>query len=92
MTTVGVHFKATEGWNQGGNGDNALGFTALPGGFCNDKLTCGLMGNEGVWWTTEAPVDDDSVHTVLALWCVDDSYETRAMEDRNYASIRCVKD
>ena len=92
-SSVGRHFKATEGWDQGGNGDNAVGFTALPGGFCDYDKICEYMGKNGFWWTTESPWDDDiDVHTTLFFTCSNDVYNTQGSEDETYVSVRCVKD
>ncbi len=49
---VGTNLKSLEGWNNGGNGNNMYGFTALPGG---DRAPDGLfytIGDEGFWWTS----------------------------------------
>ncbi|PID94078.1 MAG: hypothetical protein CSA95_04795 [Bacteroidetes bacterium] len=49
---VGTHLKSTTGWNNGGNGDNSSGFTALPGGYrFSSDGTFYNVGTYGHWWS-----------------------------------------
>jgi uncharacterized protein (TIGR02145 family) len=56
-STAGKKLKATSGWNEGGNGTDAYGFAALPGGygdsrggsFSGDFYS---VGNYGSWRST----------------------------------------
>lgn len=52
-TNVGTKMKSTNGWNNGGNGTNESGFTALPGGyrFDGEFLSQGDFGN--FWSSSE---------------------------------------
>jgi uncharacterized protein (TIGR02145 family) len=43
--------KATSGWNSNGNGTDALGFAALPGGNGNSYGTFSNVGYYGYWWS-----------------------------------------
>jgi uncharacterized protein (TIGR02145 family) len=49
---AGGYLKATNGWNNGGNGQDTYGFAALPGG---EGSASGSrfedVGNMGGWWT-----------------------------------------
>jgi uncharacterized protein (TIGR02145 family) len=50
---AGIEMKNTNCWNNGGNGTNSSGFSALPGGY---RYVNGTFGNnigiEGYWWTS----------------------------------------
>jgi len=60
-STAGIKLKATSGWNEGGNGTDAYGFAALPGGtyahFYDFDYKGNVIGHHGVgnyseWWTS----------------------------------------
>jgi uncharacterized protein (TIGR02145 family) len=51
---AGLKIKNTSGWAENRNGTNESGFSALPGGFCNDKGICTMMGYTSHWWTKTA--------------------------------------
>jgi uncharacterized protein (TIGR02145 family) len=87
---AGAHFKATEGWTPE-SGDDFLGFTALPGGKCNEEKTCLNIGKMGYWWTSTEKVKNTS-HLALSLNGDSDSYSATAkMDNDQYISVRCVK-
>jgi uncharacterized protein (TIGR02145 family) len=51
--TAGEYLKATSGWNSSGNGTDAFGFCALPGG--QGSLSTGYFlsaGGYGSWWSS----------------------------------------
>jgi uncharacterized protein (TIGR02145 family) len=47
----GTQLKSTSGWSSSGNGTDAFGFRALPGGYSNgtNYINSGIVGQ---WWTT----------------------------------------
>ncbi|MDR2583471.1 MAG: PEGA domain-containing protein [Fibromonadaceae bacterium] len=49
--TAGYYLKATNGWNDNGNGTDAYGFSALPGGNGNSGGSFNYIGNFGYWWS-----------------------------------------
>jgi len=62
VENAATKLKAKSGWNNGGNGTDDFGFSALPGGKC-----CSFdgnfedIGNSGNWWSasaTESNADD----------------------------------
>jgi len=88
-TDTGTKMKSTTGWYGGGNGTNASGFTALPGGGHNGYGSFGLITYEAYFWS--------SSESSTSAW--------RRGLDYNYAtinrvtnskiqgfSVRCVKD
>jgi uncharacterized protein (TIGR02145 family) len=53
-TELAEELKARHGWNdcnqKSGNGTDAYGFAAMPGGYCDYGNFC-LAGSYGYWWT-----------------------------------------
>jgi len=47
---AGRYLKATDGWNSGGNGEGAFGFSALPGGTGHSNGAFYDVGYRGSWW------------------------------------------
>jgi uncharacterized protein (TIGR02145 family) len=83
--------KATSGWNDNGNGSNETGFTALPGGYCNDIGYFANMGSSGRWWTSTSFSDG-------AFGWYGFLYSGSSKVIRYYTnvaagiSVRCIKD
>ncbi|MCL1957605.1 MAG: fibrobacter succinogenes major paralogous domain-containing protein [Fibromonadales bacterium] len=55
--TAGKYLMADSGWKEGGNGTNAYGFAALPGGYSvlvrdDEKDVFENAGSQGNWWTS----------------------------------------
>jgi uncharacterized protein (TIGR02145 family) len=48
---AGTYLKATSGWNSNGNGTDAHGFSALPGGFGGSSGFFDGVGGYGYWWS-----------------------------------------
>jgi uncharacterized protein (TIGR02145 family) len=44
------YLKSQYGWSSGGNGQDAFGFAALPGGFGNSYGYFFDVGDYGLWW------------------------------------------
>ena len=50
--TEGTALKSTTGWNNGGNGTDDFGFSALPGGFRYEQGVFSSKGLSGAWWVS----------------------------------------
>jgi uncharacterized protein (TIGR02145 family) len=50
-STVGTKLKSAAGWDEGGNGTNDLGFSALPGGYGSSGGDFNDAGYSGFWWS-----------------------------------------
>jgi uncharacterized protein (TIGR02145 family) len=93
---AGYHLKADHGWegldDLGENGDDMLGFAALPGGLCSqeDEVKCSLQGDYGYWWSS-SPVEYDT-HVFMVLVSDDGgiNYAGHMVND-SYLSVRCIK-
>ncbi len=90
MYDAGAHFKAKSGWT-GENGDDLLGFTALPSGKCDEEQTCSKIGTSGYWWTSTEKTKNAS-HYALYLNGDGSSFTAaNIMDNDQYISVRCVK-
>jgi len=49
--TAGTKMKNTRGWNDNGNGNNASGFSALPGGYRHTDGSFHNIEDNGYWWS-----------------------------------------
>jgi len=89
-TMAGRKLKSTSGWYNNGNGTDAYGFSALPGGYRDSKGIFYNAGYEGNWWTCTASYsgaygrdiydDDNNVYEYIY------NYETAGL------SVRCLRD
>ncbi len=48
---AGLNMKATFGWDEDGDGTDAIGFSGLPGGYRNNHGHYYYEGSMGIWWT-----------------------------------------
>jgi uncharacterized protein (TIGR02145 family) len=86
---VGKKLKSSIGWAEEGNGINAYGFTALPGGYRN---THGGFWNEGkfsLFWTASI-IDTTSWYRSLSA--IDSGVYRISTYRSNGLSVRCIKD
>jgi len=89
---AGKYLKATVGWNnhdgKSGNGTDALGFAALPGGLgASDKD--GQSGTTGIWWSSS---DKGSSAYVRFMNYENDHADGANLDKSFFLSVRCVKD
>ena len=83
------YLRATSGWNNG-NGTDAYGFAALPGGYVG--LSGGFLhiGDVGIWWKSSESSSDEAYDLGI------DSYNEGVKHDyiskSVLRSVRCVKD
>ena len=49
---AGLNLKATDGWDNNGNGTDLFNFSALPGGRRKDFGPFGSSGVYGYWWSS----------------------------------------
>jgi uncharacterized protein (TIGR02145 family) len=83
----GKLLKATSGWNRNGNGTDAYGFTALPGGFGSSDGSISIQaGDYGYWWV-------DSEDKNIRMIGGDPDYTTwKNGKSLLLYSVRCVRD
>jgi uncharacterized protein (TIGR02145 family) len=82
--------KASEGWENSGNGTDDYGFSALPGGIREDGGYFDDMPFYGKWWSAT----EDSEENAWKRYMSSDSEEVTTESDYKVfgLSIRCVRD
>lgn len=86
---VGTQLKSSVGWSNEGNGSNASGFTALPGGYRNTHGGFIRMGDYGLFWTG---TQSDTISWFRSLYGADEGvYRLKTMRSQGF-SVRCLKD
>jgi uncharacterized protein (TIGR02145 family)/uncharacterized repeat protein (TIGR02543 family) len=88
---AGMMLKSTSGWNSGGNGTDAYGFSALPGGYGNSDGYFGNASFYGYWWSaTRYDINNARVRSVG----YDDgkSVYRYGNYEMSLFSVRCVQD
>jgi uncharacterized protein (TIGR02145 family) len=88
-TDQGTQMKTTYGWNQGGNGTNSSGFSALPGGFCYVNGSIQDTGSDGYWWSSSSNGSSAWYRALLYEW--DSVFRNYYPKTGGY-SVRCIKD
>jgi len=91
--TAGKFLKATNGWNNG-NGTDAYGFAALPGGkgWFSYSSSFKYVGSNGYW---RSDTEKDAKSSYAYGWGMsddDDVFSTNYDKDGDLLSIRCIMD
>jgi uncharacterized protein (TIGR02145 family) len=86
----GSKLKATSGWNNGGNGTDQYGFSALPGGLGNSDGSFSSVGNLGYWWS--ASEINSLAAENLGMYYSTVSANSPGGTKSNLQSVRCLQD
>jgi uncharacterized protein (TIGR02145 family) len=93
-STAGKYLKATSGWDDyngnSGNGTDAHGFSALPGGHGISGGLFGTVGYNGYWWSS-SEYDSGGAYRRYMLYDYEDAGYGYGDKSSLY-SVRCVKD
>jgi len=87
---AGERLKATNGWDENGNGTDEFGFSALPGGYGYSNVKFDYVGKLGYWWSA-------AEFGASYAW-LRSMYSSRAVVGRYkgvksyYMSVRCSQD
>jgi uncharacterized protein (TIGR02145 family) len=82
--------KASNGWNENGNGVDAIGFSALPGGVCDSSGVFRSISKFGYWWgSTESNV---SRAIYRGMSYIREGVRRSEVDKTNLYSVRCVQD
>ena len=88
--TAGKHLKAAKGWNDGGNGTDYYGFSALPGGTGFSDGSFSRAGFYGRWCSAS---EQDSTNAYLRLMGHIHDYAFWHIYDKSLLfSVRCLQD
>jgi uncharacterized protein (TIGR02145 family) len=83
------NLKAEAGWEEGGNGSNTSGFSALPGGLGYSNAVFYSAGTNGNWWSSTEQNASNAYYRNMF-------YQTKDIYDSDgnklsLFSVRCVK-
>jgi len=87
---AGNILKASNGWKNNGNGVDAVGFSALPGGRGYSDGSFNYVGNYGYWWSASEYLSDDAYYRYM-----DCNYESVNYYNNGKGylySVRCLQD
>jgi len=88
-STAGTKLKAINGWNDGGNGTDDYGFSALPGGF---GYSGGFynVGASGYWWSSTEYNASNAYGRIMSYSGA--NVISSGSDKSNLYSVRCVQD
>jgi len=88
---VGLRLRAASGWEDGGNGTDAYGFSALPGGYRTSNGGRFLSKvTSGYWWSS-TEYDEEEGWRRYIIYSRDTVRRNTLSKVRGY-SIRCIRD
>ena len=87
--TAGKYLKAKSGWNEDGNGIDAHGFSARPGG-CGLFSSFSRIGYFGLWWSASES-NSDFAYGRYMVYDIESVYYNNSAKEGQF-SVRCVKD
>jgi len=88
---AGKYLKAKSGWDEGGNGLDSYGFSALPVGFAYSDGSFGNVGSFGYWWSASEGNNADSA----AVWYMGFYLEYMFFDNfdkSRFYNVRCIQD
>ncbi|MDR2582125.1 MAG: PEGA domain-containing protein [Fibromonadaceae bacterium] len=88
-STAGTKLKTKNGWNNGGNGDDKFGFSALPGAHGN-SYGFRNIGNSGIWWSSTESTSDYAIYR--DIYYNNESVSRQHYYKNSLYSVRCLKD
>jgi uncharacterized protein (TIGR02145 family) len=87
---AGSKLKSKSGWYSDGNGTDAYGFSALPGGSRSTDGYFGIAGYSGHWWAA-TEVGSGSAYSRYMYYDYDYVFEGTSSKEVGFA-VRCVRD
>ncbi len=87
---AGEKMKTTSGWDEGGNGSNKSGFTAIPGGYRNHEGYFINIGRNALFWTS-TEFNSTNIWFRNVIGSIPDVYAPNYAMDFGL-SVRCIKD
>jgi uncharacterized protein (TIGR02145 family) len=88
---AGMNLRTSSGWNEGGNGTDLFGFSALPAGIRDFESCFYLVGYSGYLWTSTTYDDDEAYIRRLTFFF--QASERFGNFLKNYGlSVRCLRD
>lgn len=92
FSMIGIYLKATEGWEDGKNGQDTFGLSFLPGG-CRNALdgTFNLAGSTAYMWSS-SPVADSQAGEINVWYITNWNLSNIRVTGTGGFSVRCVRD
>jgi uncharacterized protein (TIGR02145 family) len=90
VEVAGEKIKTTSGWDEGGNGTNTSGFTAIPGGYRNHEGYFINIGKNALFWTS-TEFNSTNIWFRNVIGSIPDVYAPNYARDFGL-SVRCIKD
>jgi len=87
---AGNILKATSGWNNNGNGVDAVGFLALPGGYGDSSGSFRSVGSYGDWWSATEVYASNAYYRNMGY--SDANVYSFNYDKSSLYSVRCVQD
>lgn len=91
QNAAGVALKSTSGWFKKGNGNDALGFKALPAGYMAADSKFDGIGGYAYFWSSTTDDDEGTFAHYLFLDFSSASAELKSFDKGSARSVRCVK-
>ena len=88
--TAGRYLKATSGWNNGGNGVDTYGFSALPGGDGRSGGNFNGAGYYGYWWSASESSSNYAYYRYM--YYADEGAHYFNYDKSGLFSVRCLQD
>jgi uncharacterized protein (TIGR02145 family) len=85
------HLKSTSSWNCGDNGDNSLGFNAIPSGHVRDNQVFFGLGCWAHYWSTTYNDGGECFYSVIN-WPLNGMGNSGSWSKNVAFAIRCLKD
>jgi len=86
------HLKAIIGWDNDGNGTDAFGFAALPGGWGYSVGNFGNVGTDGNWWCSSEYDTIRAYYRFIGSANEVVDYNVNDHNKNHLFSVRCIKD
>jgi len=87
---AGKFLKSKSGWDNNGGGNDAYGFSALPGGSSDDRFDD--VGNTGSWWSATEAKSSSYADFISMGYDSDILWLSLSYYKSNFYSVRCLKD
>jgi uncharacterized protein (TIGR02145 family) len=89
-SNAGTKLKAKSGWNEGGNGTDVYGFSALPGGYGYSDGFFDNAGDYGYWWS--ATEGSSSLAYDRDMYYINEGAYWNNYNKSYLFSVRCLQD
>lgn len=87
---AGNALKSVAGWDQGGNGTNASGFSGMPGGYRFNNGSFTALGVNGVWWSSSESNTTTALYRSLKY--ANGGFSKVSYNKQLGLSVRCIAD